>query len=97
MSELVSSLLTHLVLTFVGALSALGGAGAPLPAVEPAPTSVVMQARPLMVETAATSACPVEDGAAPVADEACAAARMRWQITMHGPAPKRCAQACVAG
>jgi hypothetical protein len=97
MSELVSSLLTHLVLTFVGALSALGGAGAPLPTVERTPAAVVSQVRPVIVEATASTTCPVETAAASIEDEACAAARMRWQITMHGPAPKRCAQACVAG
>lgn len=100
MTEFLSSLLTQLVLGFVGVLSTFGvddGRGE-RPRIEIAAPAGALAASELPVTSdcvapvgAPASAAPANDG------DACVAARMRWHITLHGPSPRRCQRDCLAG
>ncbi len=90
MTDMLSSLLTQLVLTFVALVSypdatpgTIRGAGL---AVEPLPATVVPAERPCSVDRTAAGRGDCD-----------AAARMRWQVTMPLPALRRCGSGCDAG
>lgn len=89
MSEFISSLLSQMVLSFVALLSTIGGGDLHGRAInQPA-----LLAPPATQQVSGHGPCMSQQAGA---EEACAAARMRWQITLHGPAPKRCSTGCVA-
>jgi hypothetical protein len=96
-TEIMSSLLTHIVLGFaalVATLTAVEPAAVRAEASEPRSARIAMQAtvdEAALAEADTARAC----GEVPAV---CSAARMRWQVTLPAATVKRCpSSACTAG
>jgi hypothetical protein len=96
-TDLLSSLLTHLVLAFAALVGTFTAEPVGVGAETPEPRPAIRVALPAAGDEAAVvDSAPV--GACGEAPTVCSAARMRWQITLPATSMKRCAgSTCAAG